>query len=171
MLACAEFGPSFIPKAQAELDRVVGSDRLPTFEDLEELPYVRAIVNETLRWRPIAVLGVSLPYAALCPRRADLPLLTIRRAPPMLPPRTTITTECLSPKDPPLSPTSGPSISTPTTSLILTVSTPSASWRREIIPASGATVLLDSGAGSAQACTWRRTASSSTLLGYVSRSP
>lgn len=61
MLACAEFGPSFIPKAQAELDRVVGSDRLPTFEDLEELPYVRAVVNETLRWRPIAVLGVSLP--------------------------------------------------------------------------------------------------------------
>ena len=61
LLACAEFGPSFIPQAQAELDSVVGSDRLPTFEDEEDLPFVRAVVKETLRWRPIAVLGVSWP--------------------------------------------------------------------------------------------------------------
>lgn len=58
-LACAHAGETFIPKAQEELDRVVGKDRLPTFEDFQDLPYVRAVVNETLRWRPIAVLGVS----------------------------------------------------------------------------------------------------------------
>ena len=29
--------------AQDELDRVIGCDRLPTFEDRAELPYVRAI--------------------------------------------------------------------------------------------------------------------------------
>ncbi|KAF7336962.1 Cytochrome P450 [Mycena venus] len=57
MLACAGFGPSFIPRAQKELDAVVGPDRMPTFEDFDDLPFIRAIVNETLRWRPVAVLG------------------------------------------------------------------------------------------------------------------
>lgn len=61
-MACVKFGDQFIPKAQAELDRVVGSDRLPSFEDLPSLPYVRAIVSETLRWRPVAVLG-GTPHA------------------------------------------------------------------------------------------------------------
>jgi len=63
MLACAEFGPSFIPKAQQELDVVVGKDRLPTFDDYEDLPYIRAVVNETMRWRPVAVLG-GTPHAS-----------------------------------------------------------------------------------------------------------
>ncbi|KAK3903491.1 cytochrome P450 [Staphylotrichum tortipilum] len=62
LLACAKFGDSFIPRAQAELDRVVGSDRLPTFDDLASLDYVRSIVSETLRWRPVAVLG-GTPHA------------------------------------------------------------------------------------------------------------
>jgi len=35
-------------KAQAELDRVV-SRRLPDFGDMEELPYLSAIVKEVLR--------------------------------------------------------------------------------------------------------------------------
>lgn len=63
MLACAAFGPSFIPKAQKELDAVVGPDRMPTFDDLENLPYIRAIASETLRWRPVAVLG-GTPHAS-----------------------------------------------------------------------------------------------------------
>ncbi|BGP40833.1 hypothetical protein JCM10450v2_004836 [Rhodotorula kratochvilovae] len=62
-LACAHNGASWIPKAQAELDRVVGADRLPTFEDFEDLPYVRAVANETLRWRPVAILG-GTPHAS-----------------------------------------------------------------------------------------------------------
>ena len=49
-------------KAQTELDEVVGPDRLPVFEDRERLPYLRALINETLRWRPIAVLG-GTPHA------------------------------------------------------------------------------------------------------------
>jgi cytochrome P450 len=44
------------------LDRVVGGDRLPTFDDLASLDYIRAIVSETLRWRPVAVLG-GTPHA------------------------------------------------------------------------------------------------------------
>ncbi|KAJ7679177.1 cytochrome P450 [Mycena polygramma] len=62
-LACAAFGPSFILKAQKELDAVVGPDHMPTFDDFDDLPFIRAIVNETLRWRPVAVLG-GTPHAS-----------------------------------------------------------------------------------------------------------
>ncbi|KAF6821084.1 cytochrome P450 [Colletotrichum sojae] len=62
-LACVKFGPRFIPRAQEELDRVVGKDRLPTFDDLDNLEYIRAIASETLRWRPVAVLG-GTPHAS-----------------------------------------------------------------------------------------------------------
>ena len=41
----------------------MGRDRLPTFEDMANLPYVNAIASETLRWRPIAVLG-GTPHAS-----------------------------------------------------------------------------------------------------------
>ncbi|KAF5343048.1 hypothetical protein D9758_011153 [Tetrapyrgos nigripes] len=54
--------PNVMEKAQAEIDAVVGRDRLPTFEDRDHLPYIQAIVEEVLRWRPIAPLGL--------PRRA-----------------------------------------------------------------------------------------------------
>ncbi|KAI0088550.1 cytochrome P450 [Irpex rosettiformis] len=50
--------PDVMRKAQAELDAVVGRERAPAFEDKDSLPYIRAIIKETLRWRPIAPLGV-----------------------------------------------------------------------------------------------------------------
>ncbi|KAJ8593700.1 cytochrome P450 [Rhizopogon salebrosus TDB-379] len=50
--------------AQAEIDSVVGKYRLPTFEDRTSLPYVDAVLRETLRWNPIAPLGI--PHATLC---------------------------------------------------------------------------------------------------------
>jgi len=37
--------PDAVAKAHEELDRVVGSDRTPTFEDEKDLPYIRAIVK------------------------------------------------------------------------------------------------------------------------------
>ncbi|KAJ6552210.1 hypothetical protein DFH09DRAFT_925352, partial [Mycena vulgaris] len=43
--------------AQREIDAVVGHDRLPNFEDKDSLPYIRAIIKETLRWRPVSPLG------------------------------------------------------------------------------------------------------------------
>lgn len=43
--------------AQEEIDRVVGGDRLPGIEDRERLPYVDALIKETLRWWPIAPMG------------------------------------------------------------------------------------------------------------------
>jgi cytochrome P450 len=49
--------PDVQAKAQAEIDRVIGSDRLPEVEDRERLPYVNGIVNESLRWLPIVPMG------------------------------------------------------------------------------------------------------------------
>ncbi|KAK8080564.1 hypothetical protein PG997_008382 [Apiospora hydei] len=48
--------------AQEELDRVCGG-RMPTMDDVPNLPYIRAIVKETLRWMPTAILGV--PHCAM----------------------------------------------------------------------------------------------------------
>ena len=50
--------PQVQHRAQAELDRVVRSTRLPELEDMEKLPYVRAVVLEILRWRPVAPFGL-----------------------------------------------------------------------------------------------------------------
>jgi len=44
--------PETQSRAHAELDEVVGRERLPTFADYPHLPYIRAMVKEILRWRP-----------------------------------------------------------------------------------------------------------------------
>ncbi|KAJ7756853.1 cytochrome P450 monooxygenase [Mycena maculata] len=49
--------PDVQKKAQAELDEVVGKDRLPDFGDQSALPYCNAIVKEVLRWNPPAPLA------------------------------------------------------------------------------------------------------------------
>ncbi len=41
--------PEIQRKAQAEIDAVVGSDRLPTFADRKDLPYLENVLQETLR--------------------------------------------------------------------------------------------------------------------------
>ncbi|OAL42552.1 cytochrome P450 [Pyrenochaeta sp. DS3sAY3a] len=50
--------PEAQKRAQEEIDRVVGPNRLPEFGDEKELPYVRAMVKETLRWRPVNKFGM-----------------------------------------------------------------------------------------------------------------
>ncbi|KAG5728140.1 Steroid 17-alpha-hydroxylase/17,20 lyase [Termitomyces sp. T112] len=57
VLACIRY-PEWIATAQREIDSVVGTDRFPTFKDRPFLPYVDAIVRETLRWRPAVRFGV-----------------------------------------------------------------------------------------------------------------
>ena len=51
--------PHVLKKAQQEIDSVVGPDRLPTFADRVNLPYVNALCQELLRWIPIGPLGMS----------------------------------------------------------------------------------------------------------------
>ncbi|KAH4181805.1 hypothetical protein HBI80_226140 [Parastagonospora nodorum] len=58
---CMLLNPEVQKKAQEELDRVVGPDRLPTWEDEESLPYVRGVIKEVLRWRPVNKFG--MPHA------------------------------------------------------------------------------------------------------------
>ena len=49
--------PEVQAKAQAEIDFVIGSDRLPHFDDRAQLPYVDAILRELVRWNPVVPLG------------------------------------------------------------------------------------------------------------------
>ncbi|KAJ3785736.1 cytochrome P450 [Lentinula aff. detonsa] len=46
-------------KAQQEIDSVVGTERMPTIADLPNLPYVKAVIKETMRWNPAFPLGVA----------------------------------------------------------------------------------------------------------------
>lgn len=55
--------PEALRAAHAELDQVIGADRSPAFDDESNLPYLRALVKEVLRWRPVAVLG-GTPHAS-----------------------------------------------------------------------------------------------------------
>ncbi|KAI0650858.1 CyP450 monooxygenase [Trametes meyenii] len=50
--------PDVQSKTQAELDAVVGPNRLPDFEDRPDLPYVNAVVKECMRWHVVVPLGV-----------------------------------------------------------------------------------------------------------------
>lgn len=73
--------PEIQYKAQAEIDRVIGTERLPTVDDLGSLPYVAAIFKEVLRFHPVAPLGnirynlVSSTYSFL---HAGLPHCVMR---------------------------------------------------------------------------------------------
>ena len=50
--------PEVQARAQAELESVLGPDRLPTYDDWADLPYVTAVMKECLRWRPVVPLSV-----------------------------------------------------------------------------------------------------------------
>ncbi|KAF9235270.1 cytochrome P450 [Melanogaster broomeanus] len=55
--------PEVQEKAQAQIDAVVGLDRVPTIEDRPSLTYIDAILRETLRWSP--VLPLSIPTTTI----------------------------------------------------------------------------------------------------------
>lgn len=60
LVACVtdDYDRSWVAKAQEHLDVVVGHGRLPSFEDRPKLPYIDAILEEVLRWRPAGPAGV-----------------------------------------------------------------------------------------------------------------
>jgi hypothetical protein len=49
--------PQVQRRAQAELDVVIGRDRLPTFDDRPRLPYIEALCKELLRWQMVTPMG------------------------------------------------------------------------------------------------------------------
>ena len=61
MAAMASY-PHVQKRAQAELDAVIGSNRLATLDDKPLLPYTVALVKECLRWRNVTPLG--FPHTA-----------------------------------------------------------------------------------------------------------
>jgi hypothetical protein len=67
-LAMCRF-PQWQERLQEEVDRVVGQDRLPNFEDSSNMPVTRAITKEVMRVWPVTAGGefnvVSQPYIQL----------------------------------------------------------------------------------------------------------
>ncbi|EXJ65597.1 uncharacterized protein A1O5_11124 [Cladophialophora psammophila CBS 110553] len=61
VLAMCAF-PEVQKKAQKFIDDVVGTERLPDWTDEAQLPYIRACVEEALRWRTVTILG-GIPHA------------------------------------------------------------------------------------------------------------
>ncbi|EIW81679.1 cytochrome P450 [Coniophora puteana RWD-64-598 SS2] len=58
ILAAAEF-PEELKKVHEELDKVVGRERAPSFDDMGSLPLLQAFIEEVLRWRPIVPIGIA----------------------------------------------------------------------------------------------------------------
>ena len=83
-------------RAQEELDKVCGVERMPTWSDFSDLPYINCILKEGLRIRPAFVLPLPLPFpypsissSQLIRRMEQLIQLmeqaTLRRPPPRNP--------------------------------------------------------------------------------------
>jgi len=49
--------PEVQKKAQEEIDRIIGTERLPDFIDRDRLPYIGALLTELHRWAPITPLS------------------------------------------------------------------------------------------------------------------
>ncbi|KAG1771760.1 hypothetical protein EDD22DRAFT_521899 [Suillus occidentalis] len=49
--------PEVQKKTRAEIGSVVRNDRLPAFANRDTLPYIEAIIHETMRWRSPLPLG------------------------------------------------------------------------------------------------------------------
>ena len=53
--------PHVQQKAQEEIDRVIGKNRLPNLTDRPDLPYIEAIYRELLRYEP--PLSIGIPHS------------------------------------------------------------------------------------------------------------
>jgi len=73
MLLALLIYPEVQRKAQRELDLVL-SGRLPTLDDVQEIPYISALVKEVLRWQAVTPVGKCFILFGLA---QNLILLTI----------------------------------------------------------------------------------------------
>ena len=75
--------PEVQKKAQAEIDSIVGTNRLPDFDDRPFLPYINAVIKELSRWNVVGPLGRPLLSSSLLQSRRvpkvfpTCPLLTM----------------------------------------------------------------------------------------------
>uniref|UniRef100_A0A8H7XNQ0 Cytochrome P450 n=1 Tax=Psilocybe cubensis TaxID=181762 RepID=A0A8H7XNQ0_PSICU len=67
LILCLAKNPRCLKKAQEEIDDLIGDKRLPIASDIDELPYIQALIKEVFaqihRFRP--VLPTGLPHAAI----------------------------------------------------------------------------------------------------------
>ncbi|KAG7087581.1 hypothetical protein E1B28_013535 [Marasmius oreades] len=64
--------PDVQSRAEDELNEIVGSSRLPDFEDRGKLPFVEAILAETLRWHPAVPLDNDVYEGYIIPAGATI---------------------------------------------------------------------------------------------------
>lgn len=57
--------PEVYKRLQEEVDRVVGHGRLPSYSDRPNLPYVNAVLKETLRWETVLPTSLSTLFSAI----------------------------------------------------------------------------------------------------------
>jgi len=70
--------PVVAKKAQAEIDAVVGTERLPSFTDRDRLPYVNALALEVFRWNSVVPTGKWCGFRwDAPPHSADLRLFVL----------------------------------------------------------------------------------------------
>ena len=69
--------PDVLQKAQDEMDRVVGNNRLPDFEDKDSLPYLNALITELYRLVRLMVtlLHWRTDFESLCAMRCVVGIL------------------------------------------------------------------------------------------------
>jgi cytochrome P450 len=74
--------PEIVAKLRQEILEVVGADATPTFENLKNMPYLKAVLNETLRLYPVVPFNVrlalhdtTLPYGGGKDGSEPLPVL------------------------------------------------------------------------------------------------
>ncbi|QRW23620.1 cytochrome P450 family protein [Rhizoctonia solani] len=58
LIFCLVIHPEITKKAQDEIDRVIGPNRLPTVHDRGSLPYVEAVLQEVMRYYPVVPLCI-----------------------------------------------------------------------------------------------------------------
>lgn len=64
--------PEAQQKAQEEIDRVVGRDRLPDLNDRDSIPYLQCVINETSRCvRASPQMHTLNAYCTVCPQMAS----------------------------------------------------------------------------------------------------
>lgn len=51
--------PDVQSRAKKEIDAIIGSERLITYDDRSSLPYTEALYREVMRWRPVVPLSLS----------------------------------------------------------------------------------------------------------------
>lgn len=63
-------------KVKQDIDAIVKHGHLPDFEDEPSLPFITAIVKETMRWRDVAPIGARvscLQFISLTYRQWEYP--------------------------------------------------------------------------------------------------